>query len=145
MKKSVRVHYKDGMITRYEWNFDTFVMLTGKLDIILYAKVEDRPLFDQPITTVTLQEILMDNSTLRSKILEYAQTSTHSPRQIAQFLADEYTEDQVFDAIDQLQDESQVWFDVEEDILLPSWKPQTIKMAPASVLESIRLQKEEKQ
>ena len=80
----------------------------------------------------------MDNSTLRSKILEYAQTSTHSPRQIAQILADKYTEDQVFDAIDQLQDESQVWFDVEEDILVSAWKPKVIRMAANNVLDSLR-------
>ena len=74
---------------------------------------------------------------LMTRIRQYAQSSTHSPRQIAELLSDEYSEDEVFEAIDELQYHSEVWFDVENDVLIPAWKPKTIKMAPQGVMNAI--------
>ncbi len=46
MSKSIQIHYKDGMVTRFEYNTETFHRIAQGMSIIRYVEIENRPLFN---------------------------------------------------------------------------------------------------
>lgn len=66
MSKSIQIHYKDGMVTRFEYNTETFHRIAQGMSIIRYVEIENRPLFN---TNPNQRETKMSKySTTLSKI-----------------------------------------------------------------------------
>ena len=61
--------------------------------------------------------LVEDRLELKQKIIDIAKEHKISPKEVAKKLSPRFTENEVFDMIDELSDICIVYFDVEDDVL----------------------------